>query len=258
MESKNNKDIANSLNTYTNNLHIGTNFVLNSVDNIDKWYEKQITEFTNIEDITIRLETNVNNDLEENTQDEKKYSKIETKVSKYDEIQMKNNINHKIKQNKIKTFKNEKKDNTKEKYQFKEVRTRKTRKIIKGLKILNNTANRFIATGKSINTSINEEGSVAFKNTSSRIMTKPVKRVMRKVNKKLKKTIPKRGKKALKSTGNLIKKTTKLVTKAVTDTINMILSMLPSTAPILIILIAIVGFCNFFRNRNERRCNAKI
>ena len=42
----NNKDIANSLNKLTEYSNKGTNLLLDSAENINKWYEKQLNKIT--------------------------------------------------------------------------------------------------------------------------------------------------------------------------------------------------------------------
>ena len=42
MANDNSKDIANSLNKYTDYAHKGTNLVLDSAENINKWYAEQL------------------------------------------------------------------------------------------------------------------------------------------------------------------------------------------------------------------------
>lgn len=42
MPKENGKDVANSLSEYSNTINKGTNIALDSVNQINKWYEKQV------------------------------------------------------------------------------------------------------------------------------------------------------------------------------------------------------------------------
>ena len=46
MANDNSKDVANSLNKYTDYAHKGTNLVLDSAENINKWYAEQLNKIT--------------------------------------------------------------------------------------------------------------------------------------------------------------------------------------------------------------------
>jgi predicted KAP-like P-loop ATPase len=57
MANDNSKDIANSLNKYTDYAHKGTNLVLDSAENINKWYAEQLNKITESDVDTSRIET---------------------------------------------------------------------------------------------------------------------------------------------------------------------------------------------------------
>ena len=61
MANDNSKDIANSLNKYTDYAHKGTNLVLDSAENINKWYEEQLNKIAESDVDTSRIETGVDN-----------------------------------------------------------------------------------------------------------------------------------------------------------------------------------------------------
>ena len=88
MPKENGKDVANSLSEYSNTINKGTNIALDSVNQINKWYEKQVEKIIdgNIQDT--RLETNVDNNIVEET--EEKINKLQTKLEDYTEIQTNN------------------------------------------------------------------------------------------------------------------------------------------------------------------------
>ena len=93
MANENKKDIANSLNKYTEYAHKGTNLLLDSADNINKWYEQKINEITESDINTSRIETNVDNKKEMDLEIETNEEQIETKINKYNRIQTGKNIN---------------------------------------------------------------------------------------------------------------------------------------------------------------------
>ena len=258
MPKENGKDVANSLSEYSNTINKGTNIALDSVNQINKWYEKQVEKIIdgNIQDT--RLETNVDNNIVEET--EEKINKLQTKLEDYTEIQTNNKKNNVTNQN-VSRLKTQKEDETlgdaiKNENEVKELGNKKGKinsKIstaIKGMKFINNTANKFIKTGKTLNTATNEGGLKSFEKSSSRIMTKPAKKVAEKVTSKLgketKNVVKKQGKKLVKKTVNVVEKATKIVAKLVAESMKMILSMLPSIAPIIIIILIIAAIGNFF------------
>lgn len=273
MANDNSKDIANSLNKYTDYAHKGTNLVLDSADNINKWYVEQLNKITESDVDTSRIETGVDNIAEITNNSENNEKQISTKVIQYNEIQTnKDNNNRIIKTNKIQTA-SENKDvlveNTEnsangtvlEKNNSKLKTSKKISTAIKGAKFVNNSAQKVIRTGKDISTGLNENGTTAFKGTSSRIMTKPIKKVADKASKKITKETVKYTKKATKKIGKMsvklgkqiVSKTTnvmiklmKLLVKLVASVVKLILSMLPEIAPILIIIVVIAAFCSFF------------
>ena len=100
MEIKNNKDVANSLNTHVDSLNKGTNLLLDGVAQINKWYAEQLNKISEGEIPDRRLETNIDNTIPtEEIENNNIISKIETKVDEYNEIQTdsfknKKNIKH--------------------------------------------------------------------------------------------------------------------------------------------------------------------
>ena len=265
MPKENGKDVANSLSEYSNTINKGTNIALDSVNQINKWYEKQVEKIIEGNTQDTRLETNVDNNIVEET--EEKINKLQTKVEGYTEIQTNNKKSNVTNQN-ISRLKTQKEDETledtiKNEEEVKELGNKKGKinsKIstaIKGMKFINNTANKFIKTGKTLNTATNEGGLKSFEKSSSRIMTKPAKKVAEKVTSKLgketKKVVKKQGKKLVKKTVNVVEKATKIVAKLVAESMKMILSMLPPIAPIIIIILIIAAIGNFlnFKTSDE-------
>ena len=265
MPKENGKDVANSLSEYSNTINKGTNIALDSVNQINKWYEKQVEKIIEGNTQNSRLETNIDNNIVEET--EEKINKLQTKVEDYTEIQTNNKKNNVTNQN-ISRLKTQKEDETledtiKNEEEVKELGNKKGKinsKIstaIKGMKFINNTANKFIKTGKTLNTATNEGGLKSFEKSSSRIMTKPAKKVAEKVTSKLgketKKVVKKQGKKLVKKTVNVVEKATKIVAKLVAESMKMILSMLPPIAPIIIIILIIAAIGNFlnFKTSDE-------
>lgn len=272
-----NRDTANSLSKYSDYGNKGTNLVLDSANAINKWYAEQLNKITENDINSNRLETSVDNSTDEieNT-DNLPQTKIETKIDNYDELQTTNTSNNtiKISNSRIKTQAVEndlnmenlddsannidtpsnldnKADNpvNKNSKMPKRIAT-----VIKGAKFINNTANKVIKTGKTINTGLNEGGLKSFENTSSRIMTKPVKKVANKVTGKAtnlvvkgtKKVVKKVGTKVVQKTTHLMIKLMQLIIKLIANVMKLILSMLPEIAPVIIILVVIVAFCSFF------------
>lgn len=278
-----NRDVANSLSKYSDFGNKGTNAILDSANQINKWYADQINKMSEGEVPSTRLETNVDNTVEETSNEESQtISKIETKVDEYDELQT-NNKNNKINiknTNRIKTqlennavdIGSEVSEDGEEILENSDLSTdnKKISKMpkristaIKGAKLVNNATNKVVKTGKTINTSLNEGGLKSFENSSSRIMTKPVKKVASKVTEKAtnkigkagKKVIKKVGKKAVKSTTNALVKVTKLAAKLVADTVQLLLSMLPSIAPIIIIILIIAAIGNFLNLKTTKEAD---
>lgn len=274
MSKDNNKDIANSLNKYTDYAHKGTNLVLDSANNINKWYAEQLNKITESDVDTSRIETGIDN-VEVTNNNETNEKQISTKVIQYNEIQTnKDNKSNIIKSNNIQTAsENENKDellensenNTNGTILKRNTGRLKTSEristLIKGAKFVNNSAQKVIRTGKDISTGLNENGTTAFESASSRIMTRHIKKVANKVSNKITKETVKYTKKATKKMGKMsvklgkqiISKTTnvmiklmKLLVKLVASVVKLILSMLPEIAPILIIIVIIAAFCSFF------------
>ena len=182
----NNKDIANSLNKLTEYSNKGTNLLLDSAENINKWYEKQLNKITENDIDNSRIETGVDNSIVTDNINEKG---ISTKVYQYDKIQTnKNNDKSNIINSKKIQTASEKDNNTRitkenmngtiiDKNDSKLKISKKISTGIKGAKLVNNSAQKMIKTGKNINTGLNENSIASFKDTSSRIMTKPIKKV---------------------------------------------------------------------------------
>lgn len=279
MGNGNNKDVANSLSKYTDYAHKGTNLLLDNAENINKWYEQKLNEIIESYANTSRIETNVENKKETEVKNEAKEKQIETKVSKYDEIQTNknNDKNNNSTNSKIQTATEENNDieendsinennNLLSKNNNKLKTSKRIGTAIKGAKFINNTTQIAIKTGKDISKGLNENSTSSFRDTSSRIMTKPIRKVGNKVANKIsketikytkkfgkkigskisKKVSEKLGKKALSQTTNIMIKIMKLITKLIASVEKLILSMLPQIAPILIIIVIVAAFCNFF------------
>lgn len=271
MANENNKDIANSLSGYSNTINKGTNALLDSANQINKWYSEQVNKIAEGDNSDSRLETGVDNSIADDT--EEKVSKIETKVEDYTEIQTNNKKGNNIIQN-TSRLKTQMEDETLEEVIENESNSenlsikknkipKKIATAIKGAKIINNTANRFVKTGKTINTATNEGGLKSFENSSSRIMTKPVRKLVdkatskatNKLGKTTKKFVKNNGKKIVKGTVNLVEKTTRIIAKLVAESMKMILSMLPSIAPIIIIILIIAAIGNFLNLKTSKEAD---
>lgn len=271
MESENNKDIANSLSRYSNTINKGTNALLDGANQINKWYEKELSKIAEGDNRDTRFETNVDNSTQ--NEPEPKINKLETKVEEYVEIQ----TNSKNKTNKIQNtnrLKTQMEDETLEDIIENESNSenlsikkskmpKRISTAIKGAKIINNTANRFVKTGKTINTAVNEGGLKSFENSSSRIMTKPVRKLANKTTSKVtnklgkgtKKFVKNNGKKVIKTATNLVEKITRLIAKLVVASMKMILSMLPSIAPIIIIILIIAAIGSFLNLKSSKEAD---
>lgn len=277
MQNQNNsKDVEKSLNTYANSINKGTNLLLDGANQINKWYAEQLSNISDGEVPNSRIETNVDNTiLKDDIENENSYNKIGTKVEEYNEIQTDNLKNKKYiiidNTNRIKTQLLSNDDIsigetsvdfetiTQDEYSVKTQSSSNTkvnklpRRItttIKNAKMLNNATNKIVKTGKTLNTSINEGGLKSFENSSSRIMTKPIKKITNNVTSKATNKITKASKKVIKKgvkgATKVLTRMIKLLAKLVADTVKIILSMLPSIAPVIIILLVIVSFCSFF------------
>ena len=281
MANENNgKEVAKSLNTYTDSINKGTNILFDGANQINKWYAEQLNKISDGEIPNSRIETNIDNTINTNEiENTESSSKIETKVESYNEIQTDNINNENIAKlnnsNRIKTqislndelsteeISVDEETITQDKYSVKTPSSlnNKTNKVskristaIKGAKVINNTTNKIIKTGKTLNTAMNEGELKSFENSSSRIMTKPIKKVINKVTSKATNKITKTGRKVIKKsskkivqgTKTIVTRTMQLITRLVADAVKIILSMLPSIAPIIIILLIIVAFCSFF------------
>lgn len=262
MASENGKDVANSLSGYSNTINKGTNLVLDSANQINKWYEEQVNKIVKGESQDTRLETNVNNDIAENS--EEKIYKLQTKVDEYTEIQTnnKNKIIPNKNNGKLQTISRDEtlQEAIEKENEVEELKSNKGKlngniaTAIKGVKIINNTANRFIKTGRIINTATDEGGLKSFEKSSSRIMTKPVKEIIEKItskatNKLVKETSKfavKSRKIIIKQTVNMAERVTKILARLMTKTMETIISMLPSIAPVIIIIVIIAAIGSFF------------
>ena len=274
----NSKDISNSLSKYTDYAHKGTNFILDSAEHINKWYAEQLNNITESDIDKSRIETGIDNSTDTNDIAHKKEKEISTKVKQYNEIQTKkrNNKGNILKSNRIQTTSEN--DNNAE---IKEVnkdgkilekndsKVKTSKRIstgIKGAKLVNNSAQKIIRTGKDISAGLNENGTITFKNSSTRIMNKPIKTIAHKANSKIKKETvkytniftekirTKTGKKIIEKLSNkkILKITNnnrrpiKLFIKIVNKVANMINYMIPQISPIIVIIVVIVTFCSFF------------
>lgn len=209
MNNDNNKDVANSLGRYSNTLNKGTNAILDSANQINKWYENEVNKIAEGDNLNTRLETGVDNSITDDT--EEKISKIETKVEDYTEIQTNSKDKNIVVQNnsRLKTQMEDETleevvENENEVMDFSSKKNKIPKRIatiIKGAKGINNTVNRFVKTGKTINTAINEGGLKSFENSSSRIMTKPVRKVADKATSKVANKLGKETKKFVKNNG---------------------------------------------------------
>lgn len=258
MVNENGKDVQNSLSSYSNAINKGTNAVLDSANQINKWYTEQVNKIAGEENQDTRLETNVDNNYFEDT--EEKINKIQTKLEDYTEIQT-NNKNKMITNQNTGRLKTVNTDETLEEAVEKENEVKdlsskkgkintKVGTAIKGVKVINNTANRFIKTGKTLNAATNEGGLKSFEKSSSRIMTKPARKVADKVTEKatnfVRKTSVKATKKVVKETTNIVVKATKVAMKIVVEAVKLLMSMIPSIAPIVIIIVIIAAIGSFF------------
>lgn len=268
-----NKEVSSSLNNYTDYAHKGTNAALDTANQINKWYANELNKIANADAPSTRLETNVDNSMEEAGVEQQKYTKLETKVDEYDELQtITNNKTTINKTSRIKTQldanileNGEDQEETTETADVSNGSTKTVSKVpkriatvIKGAKFVNNSANRMIKTGKTISTGMNEGGIKTFEKSSSSIMTKPVKKVANKItNKATKKAtniLVKTGTKIAKTTGKqavkgatkLLLKIVQLLAKLVMSVVKMIIAMLPEIAPVIIIIVVIAAFCSFF------------
>ena len=280
MANDNRKDIANSLNKYTDYAHKGTNLVLDSADNINKWYVEHLNKITESDIDISRIETGVDNTIDEKTNNNNQ-KEISTKVKQYNEIQTDkgNNKSNIIKLNKIQTTigkdneLSEKVENSNTTILEKNNKLNTSKKIstsIKGVKLINNTSQSIIRTGKDISTGLNENGTTVFKTTSNRIMTKPIKKVASKISnkttketlkytkkftKKISKTSGKFGKKIISQTTNVMVKMMKLLAKLMADTVKLLLSMLPQIAPVIIIIVIIAAIGDFLNLKDTKEAD---
>lgn len=266
MANDNSKDIANSLNKYTDYTHKGTNLLLDSAENINKWYAEQLNKITESNVDTSRIETGAVYNVEQGNNNDKKQREISTKLKQYSEIQTnQDNKENLMKNIKIQTIKeNDDKNILKNK-----LNTSKGFKTsVKGVKLINNTSQKIIRTGRDISTGLSENGTTTFKTTLNRIMTKPIKRVASNVSKKVTKgTIKytkkitkkigkgiknKFGKKVISQSANVMVKLMKFIAKMMADSAKMISAMLPQIAPIIIIIVIVAAIGKFLNFKNTK------
>ena len=260
-----NKDVANSLSSVTDYTSKGTNAILDTANQINNWYAEQLSKISEAEIPSSRLETNVDNAKEVlDPKEEQTSTKIETKVDEYNEIQTNQRNNKRIinNSNRIKTQLNSNENTINDIKTIKEnnsvdgkankltnnknVIEKNQNKIpqristaIKGVKSLNSISTKAIKTGRTINTGLNDNSIKSFENTSTRLNNKALKKVGNKATSKVKKKIAS-------GTTNILVKLTKALAKIMLNISKMIISMLPSIAPAVFIIIIIVCFCSFF------------
>ena len=265
MANDNSKDIANSLNKYTDYTHKGTNLLLDSAENINKWYAEQLNKITESNVDTSRIETGVVYNVGQGNNDKKK-REISTKLKQYNEIQTnQDNKENLMKNIKIQTIKENDDKNILEN----KLNTSKGFKTsVKGVKLINNTSQKIIRTGRDISTGLSESGTTTFKTTLNRIMTKPIKRVAsngskkvtkgtikytKKITKKIGKGIKNKfGKKVISQGANVMVKLMKFIAKMMADSAKMISAMLPQIAPIIIIIVIVAAIGKFLNFKNTK------
>lgn len=263
-ENNANKDVANSLSNVSDYSGKGINVILDSANQINNWYAEQINKISEGDIPSPRLETNVDNSMDEAK--EQTSNKIETKVTNYSELQTNKKQNQKIIQNnsRIKTqnsiIENENEgqfetvdenspnilDNENSEEILEDAQELQNNKIpdriataIKGLKIINTGTTKAIKTGKSISTGLNTNTLKSFESSSTKLNNKAIKKIGNKLTKNARKKIAS-------GTTNILIKTTKVLAQIMANLSKMIISMLPSIAPAIIIIIIIVCFCSFF------------
>lgn len=265
MANDNSKDIANSLNKYTDYTHKGTNLLLDSAENINKWYAEQLNKITESNVDTSRIETGVVYNVGQGNND-KKQREISTKLKQYNEIQTnQDNKENLMKNIKIQTIKENDDKNILEN----KLNTSKGFKTsVKGVKLINNTSQKIIRTGRDISTGLSESGTTTFKTTLNRIMTKPIKRVAsngskkvtkgtikytKKITKKIGKGIKNKfGKKVISQGANVMVKLMKFIAKMMADSAKKISAMLPQIAPIIIIIVIVAAIGKFLNFKNTK------
>ena len=265
MANDNSKDIANSLNKYTDYTHKGTNLLLDSAENINKWYAEQLNKITESNVDTSRIETGVVYNVGQGNNG-KKQREISTKLKQYNEIQTnQDNKENLMKNIKIQTIKE---NDDKNILENKLNASKGLKTSIKGAKLINNTSQKIIRTGRDISTGLSESGTTTFKITLNRIMTKPIKRVAsnvskkatketvkytKKITKKIGKGIKNKfGKKVISQSANVMVKLMKFIAKMMADSAKMISAMLPQIAPIIIIIVIVAAIGKFLNFKNTK------
>lgn len=266
MANDNSKDIANSLNKYTDYTQKGTNLLLDSAENINKWYTEQLNKITESNVDTSRIETGVVYNVGQGNNNDKKQREISTKLKQYNEIQTnQDNKENLMKNIKIQTIKE---NDDKNILENKLNASKGFKTSIKGAKLINNTSQKIIRTGRDISTGLNESGTTTFKTTLNRIMTKPIKRVAsnvskkatketvkytKKITKKIGKGIKNKfGKKVISQGANVMVKLMKFIAKMMADSAKMISAMLPQIAPIIIIIVIVAAIGKFLNFKNTK------
>ena len=266
MANDNSKDIANSLNKYTDYTQKGTNLLLDSAENINKWYAEQLNKITESNVDTSRIETGVVYNVGQGNNNDKKQREISTKLKQYNEIQTnQDNKENLMKNIKIQTIKE---NDDKNILENKLNASKGFKTSIKGAKLINNTSQKIIRTGRDISTGLNESGTTTFKTTLNRIMTKPIKRVAsngskkvtkgtikytKKITKKIGKGIKNKfGKKVISQSANVMVKLMKFIAKIMADSAKMISAMLPQIAPIIIIIVIVAAIGKFLNFKNTK------
>ena len=248
-----NKDIANSLNKYSDYSNKSTNAILDSINTINKWYGEQVNKKIETEIDSNRLETSINNPIEEikNTTNQ-----LQTKVNNYKGLQTNSSSGIKTLASGKSVSENSEDDNKSNVINASKSSETSQRiaTITKGIKFISDTTNKVIKVGKSINASLNEDNIRSFEKSSNRIMTKPVKKVTKKVTKKAtnmirkgtKKVVKKVSTKVAKKVTNALIKITKLLAKLIVEAVKLLIATLPETATIFIIIIILIALCGFF------------
>ena len=252
-EQNNKKDTSKSLGKYSDLLKNETNLALNSVELVNKLYQKNLNNISESDIRINRIETKTDDKEETSIVPVENNNKIATKVNEYTELQTnikKSEIN--TNNIKIQTRNNENNfvvdEYTKNLIKTREKKKRISKRIstsIRGMKFLNKTTNKIIKSGRNINTGINENGLKSFE-SSSKILTKPAKHIAKRTTKKATNKLAKSSVKVIKKSASLLVRLVKTISIIVANTVKALIAMLPSIAPVIIILLIIICFCSFF------------
>ena len=254
-EQNKEKDTSKAISKYSDLRAKQNNIMLDSANLINNLYIKNLNTISENEIKAKRIETLVNNSNEIKIKPVNNENKLKTKIEGYNEVQTnnvldlvninkKNHINTQINSNIIYEGELDTEKLIKNREKKKKIALGLS-KVIKKAKYINNTTNKIIKSGRNINTGINEGGLKSFE-SSSKILTKPIKKVANKVTAKATNKLVKQSTKIVKKGTNLLIKITKLISKLIVDAVKLIISMLPSIAPVIIILLIIICFCSFF------------